>query len=437
MTAARLKELKATEPPVFRINLSLPPEERYKAIARLYKKKMRAVADIFDEVIHNIAPKIPRKPIHWLARTCLRKLYTKEETAEIRGISRVTGIDLYILIGFNVVLDLLMGCTSGGVRMHDGLWTRMVHFRTLDWGMDALRDLIVQLEYIRADEPDKVLASCITYVGFVGVLTGVRKGLSVSLNFRAVHDSRRDWGFYWNHLLVFLGFRQSITSLLRQIIIPGPVVSDSPLSSTSTIWDVIVEVPGMRTTAAYLILCDGSKTMAMEKDFDSAVWRTSDSFLIKTNHDEDVNTATAEAIARDKGYTGLRSKNCAQQSMAEIIEESRKRQESMQLKWDSRVQDHEAFQRERRIRRMKEAATSSTQPLHLRWKRNTETGCEYPPESEVSATLGTVLGWLCADPIVNGDTHYAVLMDPVEGRFIYAGLFPASKTSQDHGFLEK
>jgi hypothetical protein len=436
MTATRLKELKATEPPVFRINLSLPPEERYKALARLYKDKMRAVTGIFDEVIHNLAPKIPTKPIHWVARMCLRKLYTKEETAEIRGISRVTGIDLYFLISFNVVLDLLMGCTSGGVRMHDGLWTRMVHFRTLDWGMDPLRDLVVQIEYVCDDEPDKVLASCITYVGFVGVLTGVRKGLSVSLNFRAVHDSRRNRGFYWNHLLVFLGFRQSVTSLLRQIIIPGPVVADKPLSNTSTIWDVIVEVPGMRTTAAYLIFCDGSKTMAMEKDYESAVWRTSNSFLIKTNHDEDGNTATAEAIARDKGYTGLRSKNCVQ-SMAAIIEESEKRQASMQVKWDSRVQDHKAFQREMRKRRAKEAALSSAQPMHLRWKRNTETGCEYPPESEVSATLGTVLRWLCADPIVNEDTHYAVLMDPVEGRFIYAGQFPASRTLRDHVFLEK
>ncbi|KAJ5146383.1 uncharacterized protein N7515_000947 [Penicillium bovifimosum] len=434
MTAARLRELKATQPPVFRINLSLPPEERYKTLARLYKDKLHVVTDIFDEVIHNLAPKLPTKPIHWMARMCLRKLYTKEETAEIRGISHVTGIDLYFLISFNVVLDLLMGCTSGGVRMHDGLWTRMVHFRTLDWGMDALRDLIVQLEYIRDDEPDNVLASCITYVGFVGVLTGVRKGLSVSLNFRAVHDSRRDRGFYWNHLLVFLGFRQSVTSLLRQIIIPGSVVPDNSLSNTSTIWDVIVEVPGMRTTAAYLIFCDGSRTMFMEKDYESAVWRTSTSFLIKTNHDEDVNTATAEAIARDKGYTGLRSKNCAQ-SMAEVFEQSRKRQESMQLKWESRVQDHKAFQRQKRIRRATEAALSSTQPLHLRWKRNTEG--EYPPESEteVSATLGTVLGWLCADPIVNRDTHYAVLMDPVEGRFIYAGQFPAQTSRLV--FLEK
>lgn len=48
------------------------------------------------------------------------------------------------------------------------------------------------------------------------------------------------------------------------------------------------------------------------------------------------------------------------------------------------------------------------------------------PESEVSVTLGTVLGWLCSNPIVNEDTHYAVLMDLVEDRFIYSGQFPTT-----------
>ncbi|KAJ5462744.1 hypothetical protein N7475_007688 [Penicillium sp. IBT 31633x] len=436
MSVARLKELGAQEPPVFRINLSLPPEERYTALAHLYKERMRAVTGIFDEVIHNLAPKIPTKPIHWLARKCLRRLYTDEETTEIRGISRVTGIDLYLLICLNVVLDLLMGCTSGGVRMLDGLWTRMVHFRTLDWGMDPLRDLIVQLEYVRDDDPDEVLATCITYVGFVGILTGVRKGLSVSLNFRAVHDSRRDKGFYWNYLLVLLGFRQSITSLLRQTIIPGPIVPNNPLSDTSTIWDIIVEVPGMRTTAAYLIFCDGSKIISMEKDYEQATWRTSTSFLVTTNHDAEPSPATEEAIARDRGYIGLRAVE-GTQSMAEIIEESKERQASMQGKWDCRVQDHVSFQRELRRRRIKETSLPRSRPIHLRWKRNTEMGWEDPPGSEVSITLGTVLSWLFAYPIVNEDTHYAVLMDPVEGRFIYAGQFPASTGSHEHVFLEK
>ncbi|KAJ5251417.1 hypothetical protein N7489_001827 [Penicillium chrysogenum] len=416
----RLKELSSQQPPIFRINLSHPPEERYTALAHLYKDRMRSVTSIFDDVIHNLSPKIPTKPIHWLARLFLRRLYTDEETAEIRGISRVTGIDLYLLISLNVVLDLLMGCTSGGVRMLDGLWTRMVHFRTLDWGMDPLRSLIVQLEFVRDDEPDTVLATCITYVGFVGILTGVRKDLSVSLNFRAVHDTRRDVGFYFNYLLVLLGLRQSITSLLRQFVLPMQGGS-TRLSNTSTLEEILHEVPFLRTTAAYLIFCDGNSIVAMEKDYGTAFWRRSSSFLIKTNHDEDTTSVMDEAIANDRGYTGLRVAD-GMQSMAEIIEESKARQASMQGKWDRRVRDHGVFQQQLKRRRVKDDTLPRS--MHLKWKRNTKMGWE-DPESEVSVTLGTVLGWLCSDPIVNEDTHYAVLMDPVEGRFIYSGQFPA------------
>lgn len=53
---------------------------------------------------------------------------------------------------------------------------RMMHLRTLDWGMDELRDLIVVLEFVRSkgEDPDKVIGRCITYAGFTGILTGVR-----------------------------------------------------------------------------------------------------------------------------------------------------------------------------------------------------------------------------------------------------------------------
>jgi hypothetical protein len=52
----------------------------------------------------------------------------------------------------------------------------MMHFRTLDWGMDGLRDVLVVLEFVRSESetPEKVLYRTVSYAGFVGVLTGVR-----------------------------------------------------------------------------------------------------------------------------------------------------------------------------------------------------------------------------------------------------------------------
>ena len=419
------------EPPIFRINLSLPPKERYVALAQLHKDKMRAMTGIFDNLIHDLDARIPTKPVHWLARFFLHRLYTDEETAEIRGISRVTGIELYFLICLNVVLDMLMGCTSGGVRMTDGPWTRMVHFRTLDWSMDPLRDLIVQLEFVRDEEPDKVLATCITYVGFVGVLTGVREDLSISLNFRAVHDSRWNFGFYLNYFLVLLGLRQSITSLLRQLLIPTAARVKHGLSNTSTIDDIVAKIPGIRSTAAYLIFSDGSKTVAMEKDYQKAVVHSSDSFIIATNHDQEPSRVTAEAIVKDTRHAGLRT-GSDMQSMAGLFDESKERQASMQSKWDHRVQDQVVHRQEMRRRRVKESSQSGGQPLQLSWKQNREKSAKEDLDSEASITLGTALRWLWSYPIVNEDTHYAVLMDPTKGKFVYAGKFPVLSPEEEH-----
>jgi hypothetical protein len=85
-------------------------------------------------------------------------------------------VEMYLLVALNTVLDLLMGCTSGAVRVSDGEGdegVRMMHFRTLDWGMDVLRRVVVQLDFVEKPEGG-VFARSVTYVGFVGVLTGVR-----------------------------------------------------------------------------------------------------------------------------------------------------------------------------------------------------------------------------------------------------------------------
>ncbi|KAJ5317990.1 hypothetical protein PENANT_c004G10089 [Penicillium antarcticum] len=417
--------------PVFRINLSLPPEERYVSLARLYKEKARAMTGIFDDVIHEISPKIPTSLVHWLAWLFLRGLYTSEETAEIRGISHETGIDLYLLVSLNVVLDLLMGCTSGGVRVGDGADTKMVHFRTLDWGMDPLRDLVVQLEFIKEEAPDKVLATSITYVGFVGILTGVRKNLSASLNMRAVHDSRRNTAFYFNHLLVLLGVRQSISSLLRQIILPGPDKPHDQLSNASTIDEIIAKVPGISTTAAYLIFCDGTTSLTLEKDLGSAVIRSSNSFVITTNHDQESNFTTTEVTEDEGGHTGLRLAG-AEQTIGEFIDESKTRQACMQKKWDRQVQKQNSTQQglKKRVNRDK-APDRKAHSMQLRQRQDMPSGTEPSPEPEISITQDTALRWLWSYPIVNEDTHYAVLMDPVEGSFIYTGLFPVLREGDD------
>lgn len=136
----------------------------------------------------------------------MRRLHSDEEDAELRGISPATGIPRALLVTFSVFFDMLMGCTSGGARVNtpvnnegDSLLdcpegtpagagtSRMFHFLTLDWSGGKRRRIIIELDFV-ASEGGPVVAKTLTYFGCVGVLTGVRCGLSVGLNRRPRHD---------------------------------------------------------------------------------------------------------------------------------------------------------------------------------------------------------------------------------------------------------
>ena len=173
MAAQRRRVLSLSSiPPTYTIDLSRPPAERYVAVAKDFKDQIHDLPELFDTVVSDLTV-VSVDTVKWWAKLLLRKLHSAEQTEELRGISRAVGIDMYLLVAFNTLLDLFMGCTSGGVKVADGQETKMLHFRTLDWGMDPLRKITVNLEFVeRPNGP--VIARSVTYVGFVGVLTGVR-----------------------------------------------------------------------------------------------------------------------------------------------------------------------------------------------------------------------------------------------------------------------
>jgi hypothetical protein len=162
-------------PPTYTIDLSLPPAERYVQVAQDFQSQLRDLTTLFDEVVSGFPIPLSLASIKTIAKFFLRRVHSTEQTEELQGISQTVGVDMYLLVAFNVLLDLFMGCTSGGVKVFadDGMGSKMCHFRTLDWEMAKLRAVVVQWEFV--DKPKgKVLARGVGYVGFVGVLTGVR-----------------------------------------------------------------------------------------------------------------------------------------------------------------------------------------------------------------------------------------------------------------------
>lgn len=270
---------------------------------------------------------------------------------------------------------------------------KMVHFRTLDWGMEILRRVIVRLDFIDSLRPQEgVIASTITYVGYVGVLTGVRKGLSVSLNFRPCHDSSSrlvNFRFHLNHVLILLGFRPSISSLLRQCLFSSRSLSLQHPSSANSLSALQAQLPSIRTTAAYLIMCDGERTVVVEKDRATATVICSGDFVVATNHDVADEVAERKTPnAYNEGRSALRLGG-----IDELVKESIHRKE---LVCDL-------------------------------WKKSRQSGrCKTQREGWKHARIADVVGWMNKYPILNEETHYATIMDPSAGTIVWTRRYIAA-----------
>ena len=110
-TGASIEELSSDasrsgdEPPRYTVDLSLPPRKRYQHIAADFKPQIATLPALFDEVVQDLRVRVSVERVRWLARLLLRRVYSKEESEELRGIQEVTGIEMYLLVAFNVLLD--------------------------------------------------------------------------------------------------------------------------------------------------------------------------------------------------------------------------------------------------------------------------------------------------------------------------------------------
>ncbi|KAF2113778.1 beta subunit of N-acylethanolamine-hydrolyzing acid amidase-domain-containing protein [Lophiotrema nucula] len=392
-------------PPIYTIDLSLPPEQRYIEVAQELRTVITGLTGLFDQLLDDAD--LPKRTFHFLARLLFRRVYSKEQHQELRGFHNVTGVPMYLLIAFNVLLDCFMGCTSGGVLLKEpgSNDKRMVHFRTLDWGMPDLREAIVHFEY-KTSRNGPVVARVINYVGYVGVVTGVRQGLSVSLNFRPYHNNDgstlANIKFYGNQLLILLGLRPSISSNIRSLILPNAAQKHrtsrgmlaSILNPEHTLADIAHAFPPVPSTACYLTFCDGKQTFVLEKDRVTAKPLVSTSFIATTNHDVSYETSSSGQAAH-VAYTKAQ-KHKFGVGMEEIVAESMQRKECIMANWKK----HNGSGKRGR-------------------KKN---GC---------VELETLVDWISEYPITNQETHFATIMDPEKGEIAWIRRYDEGEIWED------
>jgi hypothetical protein len=373
------------EPPLYTIDLSLPPKQRYTRICADYKHKLSALTSLYDETLTFLG-------VPWIGRVLLnnlilRRVHCAEETEEIRAIARAVKVPVHLVVAYNTLLDLFSGCISAGVRVRDAGEGRdkssIVHLRGLDWDMEPLRELIINVEYVRGGN---VVARAVTYAGYTGVLTGVREGLSISFNYRAcIASSSSILKRRIHQLLMLTGFRRSVPSHLRHILL-------SPDPPQTTLHDIRqwLTHPATRLSSCYLTFCSPSAVLVVERDLAKATVRTSESYLVVTNHDEDM-----EGMALDDRKRLLREQGYDDGLVNDIVVDSVERKDSL---------------------------------LEL------VRGSEF--RGKPRRTMADVKEWLETDPVKNEMTHYSCIMDPSVrgGGLVWVQRYPFVPRDDDESF---
>lgn len=93
--------------------------------------------------------------------------------SDIEAISELSNIDYGTILLLQLTYEMSACCTSVIAKNH--------HIRTMDWGLKFLTDLTIQIEFVRGDTS---LFKCITWAGYIGVLTGVTTNFTIAINYR-------------------------------------------------------------------------------------------------------------------------------------------------------------------------------------------------------------------------------------------------------------
>ena len=170
------------EPPTYQIDLSQPANIRWH---HAFAPHIHTIKALHKELLAALTP----QQVHLLSILLKATFLEAEIKEEIQAAAELTGIAMESFVVLSFFYELRAYCTSLLVKQPDG---SILHGRNLDYVVPrAMRELVANIEFMR---DGKLLYRATTFIGYFGVLTGVKPGaFAISLDQRAAHGS-----FWWN-----------------------------------------------------------------------------------------------------------------------------------------------------------------------------------------------------------------------------------------------
>lgn len=275
--------------PTYIINLDLPPEERWVELVTIYKSSAPLIVNYFTSAL-------PKEVVLALEKIMGRlDDILGEVGGELRGVAKAFGIDLGIIVGLNFAYELRKwGGGHPNVTGHSNVTdfepkvctsiiaqdtdTHLFHGRNMDWNLPTdMRNLTVHVQFQRNN---RTVYESATYVGFVGVFTGMVAGrYSVSVNERNIGGDP-----IVNALNALLEGAQSVPHVLRNLF------------EQAYLWqDAVAVLKSVRLAAPvyYIIAGTGANqgvVLTRDREFTRDDWKMPNPtgpawYLLQTNYD--------------------------------------------------------------------------------------------------------------------------------------------------------
>ncbi|XP_077987046.1 N-acylethanolamine-hydrolyzing acid amidase-like [Glandiceps talaboti] len=264
--------------PRYTFDLDTPPEHRWDEIVKNYDKK--TLVHFISETLHDYLPEAVI-PVLEVIAGAVDPLIPSPYREEMQGFAKATGIKLSDVIALNLEYEFMTFCTSIVAQDSNGqIW----HGRNMDYGfVDVLRNITFVSDVTKGG---KVIYTGTTFVGFSGILTGMRPhGFSITVDARGSSGSSSDW---WKNVLeafnaLFLGGASFSSFLPREVFEHETNFHDAvdKLSNRQILAPVYYIVGGVNPGEGAVITRDRVKARDVwHLDPNNARW-----YLVETNYD--------------------------------------------------------------------------------------------------------------------------------------------------------
>ncbi len=258
-------------PEVFKINLDLPSEERFKEVILAKRSQIQAFSKVFfEEYPEYLLPNI----------SSFEDVFShqKEFYDELKGVAKYSNLSLKQALALNFIYEILASCTSIITIDLNG---NLIHGRNLDYHLGTfIANFTVHLLFYKNGS---LLYEGDGNAGFLGIATGLKKGsFAISLNQRKGEGD----------------IRKSMEIILKNNIFPIPYFMRNVMEKAKDFESAVKMLSSQEFAApAYVIVSgvnrnegvvitrnrSGVQNITQIKENNTNEW-----YLVQTNYDRDV-----------------------------------------------------------------------------------------------------------------------------------------------------